>query len=189
MKKQYLSWILTSALLAGAGSALAAQHGGEEHGGHGESRGGEARGGEGRVGGSYIPQRGPQAYGGGERRDEGHRDFRDVQGHPDAPHVHPDGRWVGHDDRRDYHLDHPWEHGRFPGAFGPSHVYRLEGGGPSRFFFGGFYFGVAGPDLAYVNGWNWGSDDIVMYDDPTDPGYYLAYNVRLGTYVHVLYMG
>ena len=101
-------------------------------------------------------------------------------------------QWIGHDVGRNnphYHLDHPWQHGHFPGEIGAHHIWRIEGGDPNRFWFGGFYFSVAPYDIGYVNGWLWNSDDIVLYPDPDDPGWYLAYNLRLGVYVHVLYLG
>ncbi len=154
------------------------------------------------VGGGYIPAHGPAPHAGPatergaiqnrQSSAPSNRDFRDQAGHPDAPHVHTNGQWVGHDTGRNdphYHLDHPFEHGRFTGGFGRGHVYRLTGGGPQRFWFNNFYFSVAPYDLGYVNGWLWDSDPIVIYEDPDHPGWYLAYNVRLGTYVHVMYLG
>src|ERR1700738_3914142 len=125
------------------------------------------------VDGGHIPQHGPtptrtppaprkqpQPQQGEQRRT-----YQDAQGHPPAPHVHAENdRWIGHDTGRNdvhYHLDHPWEHGRFTGAIGPQHIYD----------------------------WLWDSDDIVIYLDPDHDGWYLAYNARLGTYAHVMYLG
>jgi hypothetical protein len=161
----------------------------------------ENHGGSHGVGGGYVPPRGPAPvrnarpqpeHSQQEHPQQERQTFADKPGHPEAPHVHTNGKWVGHDTGRNdanYHLDNPWEHGHFSGGIGRGHLYRIEGGGPSRFWFGGFNFGVAPYDVGFCNDWLWDSDQIVIYDDPDHVGWYLAYNVRLGTYVHVEYMG
>jgi hypothetical protein len=150
------------------------------------------------VGHGYIPAHGPApvrhaaapapAPKGNQRPN-----YSDKPGHPEAPHVHADtGAWVGHNTGPNdphYHLDHPWQHGRFPGEIGRSHVYRLGGGVRDRFVVGAFYFSVAPYDYDDCANWLWDSDDIVIYADPDHVGWYLAYDVRLGTYVHVMYLG
>jgi hypothetical protein len=93
-----------------------------------QKKGGQ-RGGGGRVGGGYIPPHGPPPFR-GQAHVEPNRSFADRGGHPNAPHVHSDGKWIGHDsggnDPR-FHLDRAWEHGRFNGGFGPKHVFRIDG--------------------------------------------------------------
>jgi hypothetical protein len=182
--------------------AQAQQRSPEQHGGQPpHEQPAQTAGHEQGVGGGHIPQHGPAPTRTPAPKppqqqpppQEGRRTYQDQPGHPPAPHVHAENdHWVGHDTGRNdphYHLDHPWEHGRFVGAIGPQHIWRLHGGSRERFDIGGFYFQAAPYDYDLAGDWLWDSDDIVIYSDPDHDGWYLAYNTRLGTYVHVLYLG
>jgi hypothetical protein len=188
----------------GGGGHAGGQGGGHAAGQVGGQTGGH-QGGYGVGGGGFAPSHGPspfRAAPGTYRARPGtyrslqtsgnHPSFSDRAGHPNAPHVHADSRWIGHGTGpRDgnYHLDRPWAQGHFPGGLGRGYSYRLAGGGPGRFWFGGSLFSVAPYDVAYCGDWSWTSDQIVLYPDPDHAGWYLAYNQRLGTYVHVQYLG
>ncbi|MEP7064443.1 MAG: hypothetical protein ABI889_00290 [Gemmatimonadota bacterium] len=90
----------------------------------------------------------------------------------------------------DYRVGSGWQQGGFSHDYvGPRHVWRLEGGNPERFYFRGFHFRVAPSDYRYANDWYWDRDNVIIYDDPDNPGRYLAYNTRTGRYIHVVFEG
>ena len=176
-----------------------------------KGRGGEKGGGSRpAVGGGHVPARGPtpaiaskpaasrpqQAPAGRAQQPTAAPQNHvavDRQGHPGVPHVDAkNDRWVGHNSGGNdphYSLAQPWAHGHFSGGFGSQHVFTLAGGNRERFWFGSFYWDVAAYDYNIVADWNWGGDQIVIYEDPDHIGWYLAYNPRLGTYAHVEYLG
>ena len=111
--------------------------------------------------------------------------------HPAAPHVHSDGLWIGHDSEPGGPRAVPAasvEHGRFPGRMGSSEVHVLRGQ-RERFEAADASFSVAPLDYAFCDNWIWHAESIAIYEDPVHHGWYLAYSVRLGTFVHVQYLG
>ena len=88
-----------------------------------------------------------------------------------------------------YRLGYGFRGGFSHDYIGPRHVWRLEGGNRDRFFFRGFYFRVAAYDYPVASDWYWDRDNVIIYDDPDNAGCYLAFNTRLGTYIHVVFEG
>jgi hypothetical protein len=110
-----------------------------------------------------------------------------------TPHVN-NNTWYGRPRPNDprYHLDHPFEHGRFE-HFGPSYRYSVVRIDPNlhRFWLpDGYYFDIAAWEWPLAADWCWTcGDDFVIYEDPDHPGWYLLYNLMTGAFVHVTYMG
>jgi hypothetical protein len=179
---------LAMALCVTAGPAQAHDHHGDDH------HGGDHHGGDHHGGGDHHfrggPPRGPQPSHGASHPGDQHG----PPPHAERPHVDRRAHWVGHEsgpgDAR-YRVERPWARGRFGGAMGRGHVYRLRGWDAPRrrFWFGSSYFVVAPPDVGYVDDWSWTGDRVIIYEDPDHPGFYLAYNERTGTYAHVEYDG
>ena len=111
----------------------------------------------------------------------GREEARPAPGEPDAVDVQAAGR-----------VARPFAHGRFahPGPGFRYEVSRYDVRLHRFWFQGGPGFEVAAWDWPLCADWCWScGDDFAVYDDPDHVGWYLAYNVRLGTYVHVMYLG
>lgn len=111
----------------------------------------------------------------------------------ESQHVNHD-QWFGHGPANDqrFHLDHPFDHGRFahPGPDFRYNILRVDRNRHWFWFPGGFYFEVAVGDWPLFLDWCLDcGDDFVIYDDLDHPGWYLLYNIYTGAYVHVRYLG
>jgi len=200
MKKLSVRFIFLSSMCLFAYGMLAQERRGEEnHGAPGHQAGAQHFPQHGPARGTAQPR--PETHGGAPpaARPEAHgaqpqggrpEEHGGVPSRPPAvaarPHVEGE-RWVQHEHVP--HIDHPFPRGRFRLGFGASHIFHIEGGNRERFWFNGNYFQIAPVDWDYVVDWDWNGDPIAIYPDPDDPGYYLAYNGRLGAYVHVIYLG
>jgi hypothetical protein len=177
--------------------------GGFENGGRGSYNRGHDNGSynrghdNGNYNGNYRPDRNDNRGNRDYDNDRGHRNDRVYR---DDDRVYRNDRVYRDDDRvyrndrvyrgsPSYRVGYGWHGGFSHDYIGPRHVWRLEGGNRDRFYFRGFYFSVAAYDYPAADGWYWDRDNVIIYDDPDNSGCYLAFNTRLGTYVHVVFEG
>lgn len=110
------------------------------------------------------------------------------------PHVAGD-QWYGHapaSDARYNFAGRPFANGRLT-RFGPTSPYRIQRfNAPNHqlWLSGGLGFDIAAADWPFASTWCFSCpDDIIAYEDPTHPGWYLLYNSETGVYVHARYLG
>ena len=108
-------------------------------------------------------------------------------GHPVAPHVHAGttagfGHEAFHGDSR-YVIAHPWAHGHSTEARASARL--SSRGWWTERFCSDTSISTSCRSTSSTSTAGSELDQIVIYEDPDHDGEYLAYNPRLGTYVHV----
>jgi len=145
--------------------------------------------------GSYNGNYRPDGRDHGSYDNRNDHDYRNNdRGYRDNDRVYRNNDRVYRDDRvyrssPEYRVGYGWRGGFSHDYIGPRHVWRLEGGNRDRFYFRGFYFRVVAYDYPAASDWYWDRDNVIIYDDPDNAGCYLAFNTRLGTYIHVVFEG
>lgn len=110
-----------------------------------------------------------------------------------TPHVN-ENHWYGHDRPDDprYVLLKPFLYGHFAHP-GPGYRYEVKKVDIEQHLFwlpGDYEFRVANWDWPIWSKWCTDcGDDFVVYSDPDHKGWYLVYDVDVGSYVHAEYLG
>ena len=131
-----------------------------------------------------------------------HRDWykHGDYGDDDYGYRHDNGRhkgWYKHHDRDDYgdgnydgdRIRDYYSHDRYPHT---RHVIVVRGFDPRTrhiILYDQSDWVVAPYDVPRCRDWQWGRDRVYVYDDDSQPGWYVLLNSRLGRSVHVEFFG